>query len=36
MARRCGSFRSREAKRKYEAYKHMHGLAKAPRRKKKK
>lgn len=29
-------FRSKEAKRRYEAYKHMHGLAKSQRRKRRK
>jgi len=33
--RRCGRFSSKEAKRKYEAYKHMHGLAK-PKQKRRK
>ena len=28
----CGKFRSKESKRKYEAYKHMHGLAKPKKR----
>jgi len=28
-------FKSKEAKRKYEAYKHIHGLAKSQRRRKK-
>lgn len=29
----CGKFKTKEGKRKYEAYKHIHGLAKSPRKK---
>lgn len=30
----CGKFKSKAAKRRYEAYKHIHGLAKSSKRRK--